>query len=98
MSFKAPLPHPGTILRMEFLEPYGLTAGALARRMKLKDRSRIERLARAQGTITPDTALRLARVFDGTDPQFWMNLQTQHDLSVAELKAEDLDAIEPVAA
>ena len=33
--------------------------------------------------ISPETALRLARYF-GNSPQFWLNLQTSFDLSVAE--------------
>ena len=61
---------------------YGLTAGALARAMGLKDRTRIERLVRERQPVTADTALRLAKVF-GTTPQFWINLQTTHDLSIA---------------
>ena len=92
-GFAAPLPHPGEHLREDFLPGYGLTAGALARAMGLKDRTRIERLVRGQQAITADTALRLARVF-GTTPQFWINLQTDHDLSNAAILArEDLAGI-----
>ena len=87
-AFSEPLAHPGEHLREEFLPEYGLTAGALAKAMGLKDRTRIERLIREKQPITPDTALRLARVF-GTTPEFWMNLQTQHDLSVAAIAASD---------
>jgi addiction module HigA family antidote len=79
-SFSEPLAHPGEILREDYLPAYKLSAGALARAMGLKDRSRIEQLVREQRSITSDTALRLARVF-GTSPEFWMNLQAQHDLS-----------------
>ena len=92
-GFAEPLPHPGEHLREDFLPGYGLTAGALARAMGLKDRTRIERLVRGQQAITADTALRLARVF-GTTPQFWINLQTDHDLSNAAILArEDLAEI-----
>jgi addiction module HigA family antidote len=76
---------------------FRLTAGALARAMGLKDRTWIERLVREQQLITADTALRLARVF-GTSAQFWINLQTDHDLSKAVIAArEDLSAIKPLA-
>lgn len=78
--FEQPLAHPGEHLREDYLPSYGLTAGALAKHMGLKDRTRIERLIREQQPVTPDTALRLARVF-GTTPEFWLNLQAQHDLS-----------------
>ncbi len=45
-------------------------------------RQRVERLVREQQDVTADTALRLGRVF-GTSPDFWLNLQTTHDLSKA---------------
>jgi addiction module HigA family antidote len=93
-AFAEPLPHPGEHLREDYLPGFGLTAGALAKRMGLKDRTRIERLVREQQPVTPDTALRLARVF-GTTPEFWLNLQAQHDLSKAAIaQREDLAKIE----
>ncbi len=96
--FATPLPHPGDHLREDFLPEYGLTAGALAKRMRLKDRTRIERIVRGKQPITSDTALRLAGVF-GTSAEFWMNLQAQHDLSVAAIAArEEIRAIERIVA
>lgn len=93
-----PLPHPGEHLREDFLPDYGLTPGKLAKAMGLKDRSRVERLVRGEQALTADTALRLARVFS-TTPQFWMNLQSAHDLSVAAIKvrgeAETWTVLEP---
>jgi addiction module HigA family antidote len=95
-TFVSPAPHPGEHLREDYLPEYGLTPGALAKAMGLKDRTRIERLVRGAQPVTPDTALRLARVF-GTSPQFWMNLQAQHDLSVAAIANRDaLLAIQPL--
>jgi len=95
---ETPLPHPREHLREDFLPEYGLTAGALARAMHLRDRSRNERLIRGKQPVTPDTALRLGRVF-GTSPEFWMNLQNQHDLSVAAIAARvELAAIKGVEA
>ena len=96
--FAKPLAHPGAHLREDFLPDYGLTPGALARAMGLKDRTWIERVAPEQQPVTSDTALRLARVF-GTTAEFWMNLQTQHDLSKAAITArEELAKIEPLRA
>ena len=96
-SFAKPLPHPGEILREDYMSPAALTAGALSKAMGLKDRTRIERLARCIQPVTPDTALRLAKVF-GTSAEFWMNLQTQHDLSkVAIERRSDLALLEPLA-
>lgn len=95
-DFASPLPHPGEHLREEYLPDYGLSAGALAKAMGLKDRTRIERLVRETQPVSPDTALRLARVF-GTTADFWMNLQTQHDLSAAAIKSRRaLKAIKPL--
>ncbi|MEJ0028440.1 MAG: HigA family addiction module antitoxin [Rhizomicrobium sp.] len=95
-DFKSPLPHPGEHLREEYLPGYGLSAGALAKAMGLKDRTRIERLVRETQPVTPDTALRLAKVF-GTTADFWMNLQAQHDLSAAAIAARDsLKGIRPL--
>lgn len=97
-AFAEPLSHPGEHLREDFLPDYGLTAGALAKAMGLKDRTRIERLVREEQALTSDTALRLARVF-GTSAEFWMNLQAQHDLSKAAIAArDDLAAIRPLNA
>ena len=95
-DFASPLPHPGELLREDYLPQFGLTAGALARAMGLKDRTRIERLVREQQPVTADTALRLGRVF-GTTPDYWINLQTAHDLSAAAINArEELAAIQPL--
>lgn len=97
-TFASPLPHPGELLREDYLPAFDLSAGALARAMGLKDRSRIEQLVREQRSITADTALRLGRVF-GTSAEFWMNLQAQHDLSRDAIASrEALANIKPLAA
>jgi len=96
-DFKSPLPHPGEHLREDYLPDYGLTPGARAKAMGLRDRTRIERLVREAQPVTPDTALRLAKVF-GTSADFWMNLQAQHDLSAAAIKSRRaLRTINPLA-
>ncbi len=92
----SPLPHPGELLREDYLPEFGLTAGALARAMGLKDRTRIERLVREQQPVTADTALRLGRVF-GTTPDYWINLQTAHDLSAVAIRTRDeISVIQPI--
>ncbi len=97
-SFTSPLPHPGEHLREDYLPQFHLSAGGLAKAMGLRDRTRIERIIREKQPITSDTALRLAKVFD-TSADFWMNLQTQHDLSVAAIDGrDDLAAIKPLKA
>ena len=75
--------HPGEILREEYMLPLGLSANALARALGVTP-ARINDIVRGRRAITADTALRLARYF-GTDARSWMNLQSIHDLRVAEL-------------
>jgi len=68
---------------------------ALARRLGVP-RTRIERLIKGATGMTPDTAIRLARVFN-TTPAYWMNLQTNYDMAIAE-KAVDVSKIKPLNA
>jgi addiction module HigA family antidote len=75
--------HAGEILREEFLSPLELTPYALANALRVP-RTRIERLAREEAPVTPDTALRLSRYF-GTTPEFWLGIQSRYDLEVAAL-------------
>ena len=76
--------HPGEILREEFLKPMKLTPYAVAAAINVP-RTRIERLVREETPITADTALQLGKFFK-TTPAFWMNVQAQYDLEVAEDK------------
>jgi len=72
--------HPGRILRRE-LQARGLSANALARALRVPS-GRIVDILNGKRAISAETALRLGRYF-GNDPQFWVNLQAQHDLAVA---------------
>jgi antitoxin HigA-1 len=74
-------PHPGEILREECLVPLGLSARHLAEILGVPH-NRISDIAREKRSMTADTALRLARHF-GTTAEFWLNLQSSHDLSKA---------------
>jgi len=68
----------GEILREEFMEPMGLTQGALADAMGVA-RKHVNELCNDRRTVTASTALILARVF-GTSPEFWLNVQLRTDL------------------
>jgi len=74
--------HPGEVLLEEFLKPMGLSQNRLALDIGVHPR-RINEIVLGKRSITADTALRLARYF-GTSPQFWLGLQTDYDLDVAE--------------
>lgn len=75
--------HPGEILRVDWLEPLGITPYRAAMDMGVPPNRLTGILAGDRG-ITADTALRLARYF-GTDAQSWINLQAHYDLEVAAL-------------
>ena len=77
---RAPL-HPGEILREQFMADFGVSVNRLARDLRVPP-TRISEIVNERRAITPDTALRLARYF-GTTAEFWINLQTAHDLDIA---------------
>jgi len=87
--------HPGEVLKELYLDPLDMGAIAFARRLDVP-RTRIERLVKGVTSVTPDTALRLARAFN-TTPAYWMNMQTNYDISVAS-KVVDVSGIEPLFA
>ena len=89
--------HPGEVLKHDFMEPFGLSATALAKATGVTP-ARINEIVRGRRGITAATALRLAKYF-GTDAQSWMNLQTRYELALAESAAErSLRQIRPLDA
>jgi addiction module HigA family antidote len=78
---KRPPIHPGEVLKSEFLDEMNLSAYALARGLRVPP-NRITGIVNGERAISAETALRLARFF-GTTPEFWLNLQTHYDLTVA---------------
>ena len=72
--------HPGDILKTEFMEPIGLSAYELAKALNFPGIYEVVRGGRA---ISADTAIRLGKYF-GLPAQFWMNLQNDYDLRIAE--------------
>jgi addiction module HigA family antidote len=78
--------HPGEMLREEFLIPLGLSANALANRLAIPA-PRLHDILHERRSVTPDTAMRLARFF-GTSVQFWLNLQQTYDLTKAQQLSE----------
>ena len=74
--------HPGDVLLEEFIRPMGLSQNRLAIDIGV-DTRRINEIVLGKRAITADTALRLSRFF-GNSPQFWMGLQSQYDLDIAQ--------------
>jgi addiction module HigA family antidote len=87
--------HPGRILRRE-LSARSLSANALALALRLPS-GRITDILNAKRGISPETALRLARYF-GNNPRFWLNLQTDYELALAEREIGERVAAEVVPA
>src|SRR5580658_3701153 len=78
---RLPPVHPGEVLLLEYLQPYGITPYRLAQDIEVPPNRITEILAGRRG-LSADTAMRLGRYF-GTEAQFWMNLQTHYDLEIA---------------
>jgi antitoxin HigA-1 len=79
-----PFVTPGEVLRVEFMEPSGMSARALARELGVPA-NRITEILNGVRAITAETALLLASRF-ATTAELWMNLQTAHDLEKARAK------------
>ncbi len=74
--------HPGEILLEEFLKPMGISQNRLALDIRVPAR-RINEIVQGKRRITADTSLRLAKFF-GMSAQFWLGLQMDYDLDIAE--------------
>jgi len=79
--------HPGEILLEEFLKPMNLSQNRVALDIRVPAR-RINEIVHGKRRITADTALRLAKYFS-MSPQFWLGLQMDYDLDVAQDQLAD---------
>jgi addiction module HigA family antidote len=84
MADKIPPVHPGEVLHEDYLIPKGISQNQLALSMRVSP-NRISEIIQGKRAITAETALRLAHAI-GTSPEFWLNLQMQYDLRIAEEK------------
>jgi len=85
------------MLLQEFLKPLGLTQSALAARLGVSFQ-RLNEIIRGKRGVTPDTALRFARVV-GMSADFWLGLQQDWDLwhAMRSKKAAEIAQLEPLA-
>jgi len=90
--------HPGTVFLKEFLEPLGITQRAAAEALHISY-PRMNEIINGKRSVTPDTALRLAK-FTGTEAEFWLNLQQTRDLwdTLHSEDAKDIVSIQPAVA
>ncbi len=79
-------PHPGQVLEEKFLGPLGVTHAALARHIRVSEKTILEIVHGRRG-VTPRTAWLFAQAF-GTDPDYWMRLQASWSLSKAQPKRQ----------
>jgi addiction module HigA family antidote len=87
--------HPGEMLREDFLPDYGLTGARLAEAIGVSRQS-INELLRERRSVSPEMALRLARLF-GNSPEFWLNAQRAVDLwDAAQAIQNDVARINPL--
>ena len=84
-KFRAIAPwHPGEMIKEDFLADYGISQYALAKALHIPH-SRVTDIVKGRRGITADLALRLSRYF-GNSAEFWLNLQTEYDLRMADSK------------
>lgn len=89
--------HPGAMLREDFLPDYELTVSSFAKAIGVS-RQTVNELLRERRAVSPEMALRLARLF-GNSPEFWLNAQRAVDLWDAAKAAKDkIDRITPLNA
>ena len=91
-----PPTHPGEMLLEEFLKPLGVTQSAFAVRLGVSF-PRLNEIIRGKRAVTPDTALRLARVL-GMPADFWLGLQVDWDLwhAMNSPKAKEIFLLKPI--
>ncbi len=87
--------HPGEMLREDFMPDYGLTVSKLAESLGVSRQS-VNELLREHRSVSPEMALRLARLF-GNSPEFWLNAQRAIDLwAAAQSVKEEVERIKPL--
>lgn len=79
---KIPAVHPGEILLKEFLEPMGISQNKIGKDLGVSPR-RVNEIIHGKRSVTADTALRLS-VYFGNSASFWLGLQMDYDLDIAE--------------
>lgn len=91
-----PPTHPGEMLLEEFLKPLNISQSAFAVRLGVSF-PRLNEIIRGRRAVTPDTALRLARV-TGMSADFWLGLQQDWDLwhALRSRKSVVIEELEPL--
>lgn len=76
--------HPGEVLLEEFLKPLNIAQSSFATAAGWTP-ARLNEIVNGKRGITPEAALVLSKITE-TSPEFWLNLQSGHDLWKAKQK------------
>jgi addiction module HigA family antidote len=87
MPMKNP-PHPGLAVRLNCLEPFGLSVTQGAEVLGVS-RTTLSRLINGQAGVSPEMAIRLAKAF-GATPDVWIRMQAAYDLAQARRHEDDI--------
>ena len=88
MPMKNP-PHPGLSVRINCLEPLGLSVSEGAKALGVS-RTTLSRLINGRAGISPEMAIRLSKAF-GSTPDAWIRLQAAYDIAQATARADQID-------
>lgn len=89
--------HPGEMLREDFMPDFGLSVTGLAESLGVSRQS-VNELLRERRALSPEMALRLARLF-GNSPEFWLKAQRAVDLWIAAQSIQaEVERIKPLHA
>ncbi len=86
-------PHPGEIIREDYLKPLGLKVTELAKKLGVS-RKVLSEVINEKAGISPRMALKLSKAFD-TTPQLWLNMQSDYDLwqVMQKINLDDVEVI-----
>ncbi len=93
MPMKNP-PHPGLSIRLDCLEPLGLSVTAAAKALGVT-RQALNNVVNGKSAISPEMAIRLTKAF-GSSPEVWLGMQLDYDLAQAR-RNEDSIRVERIA-
>ena len=79
-------PHPGEFILATYMEPHNISCRQLAKRLDVAA-STLNRILKSQSGISPEMALRLAKVL-GRSPESWLAMQNSYDLAIARSNVE----------
>ena len=90
MPMKNP-PHPGLSVRINCLEPFGLSVTEGAKALGVS-RQALSRLINGQAGVSPEMAIRLSKAF-GTTPDIWIRMQASYDIAQAKQHADRIKVV-----